>query len=371
MMKLILFVAVVMFKCSRLSSSAPADSLDTNNKNSENEFNPNQIAYAGGRAPSLSYVSDIDDLGTTGVVFQFRRSIKSDNTEIEARRRSALDKGFMRFGRAGGNMLRFGRSPGEEPDGETSPRERKSDKNLLRFGRAGFMRFGRNFVDDTDPEDYNDAREVEDIIERPVLRSPSQQRHEEHGNNILRFGRSSSESTSNEYPAEAQPSSEKTDARNGNKKSTETRNMLRFGRANNNMLRFGRGNVMRFGKRANMLRFGRAHYTPSSYLQEPNQFVDNRQTRGSNDKNLLRFGRAGNLIRFGRNEKNIMRFGKRSGPQAVSSSTRIYCEDDDCVVAENENQTGNENAKDGDHLQELFGSDSSPGQGYGEFVSEK
>lgn len=385
-MKLILFVAVVMFKCSRLSS-APADSateLNDSKNLSENDYVPNQPAYIAERPPSLSYVSDTDELGSAGVVFQFRRSIKSDNTEIEARRRSALDKGFMRFGRAGSNMLRFGRSPSVGPVGPDEPmyeledtapvRMRKNDKNIMRFGRArndGFMRFGRDFNDDPEAGDYNDASEVDDFVDRPNTRN---NRYDEHGNKILRLGRSSSESGSMEnadIPLEIQPSSEKTDGRNGNKKSDD-RNLLRFGRAGN-MMRFGRGNVMRFGKRANMLRFGRGNdfETPKTYIKVPSSFVDPRQVRGgSNDRNLLRLGRAGNLIRFGRNDKNLMRFGKRSGPQALSSSTRFYCKDDNCVLQENENQfADNDNAK-SDRLQELFGSDPSK-QGYGEYIIDK
>lgn len=365
-------MVVVMFKCSRLSS-APADSQTepNENKSSENELAPNQGAYNVARPPSLSYISDVDDLGSTGVVFQFRRSIKSDNTEIEARRRSALDKGFMRFGRAG-NMLRFGRSPDSGSDIVPS-KPRKNDKNYLRFGRGrpdrdGFMRFGRNNIDDSDMEDYNDASERDEFIDRPVVRSPDNNRYDEHGNKILRLGRSSSESVSNEnyeVPPELQPSSENTDGRNGNKKSAD-RNMLRFGRGN--MLRFGRGNVMRFGKRANMLRFGRAHY-----FKTPDEILDNRQIRGgTNDRNLIRLGRGGNLIRFGRNEKNLMRFGKRSGdrPQSVSSSTKIYCEDDNCLLQENDKQITEAEAANNDHLQHLFGNDPLK-QGYGEYVIEK
>lgn len=385
-MKLILFAVVVMFKCSRLSS-APADPLAEGNDNknlSENDYMPNQPAYVASRPPSLSYVSDTDDLGATGVVFQFRRSIKSDNTEIETRRRSALDKGFMRFGRAGGNMIRFGRSPigpvgpdGSmyEPDDSVPSRMRKNDKNMMRFGRArndGFMRFGRDFNEDSEADDYNDASEVDDFVNRPVVRGPNN-RYDEHGNKILRLGRSSSESGSIENveePIEIQPSSERTYEGTGNSKQAD-RNMLRFGRAEN-MMRFGRGNVMRFGKRTNMLRFGRGNEDepPKTYIKSSSSFMDPRQTRASNDRNLLRLGRAGNLIRFGRNEKNLMRFGKRSGPQSISSSTRIYCKDNDCVVQENENQlTENDNAK-GDRLQELFGSDPSK-QGYGEYIIDK
>lgn len=350
-MKLILFAAVVMFKCSRLSSSAPADaSTETNRNVSENDFVPNQAAFVAERAPSLSYVSDVDDLGRTGVVFQFRRSIKSDNTEIEARRRSALDKGFMRFGRAGSNIMRFGRSSGDEaegPDDEVPERYRKNDQNLMRFGRANYMRFGRNYIDDSDPSDeYNDASEIEDLIDRPSLR-----------NNLLRFGRASSESVSNEAPPSAENS-------NGNKKSGTDKNMMRFGRAN--VMRFGkRQNVMRFGKRGNMMRFGRAYENP---IPSANQFVESRQIRGPNERNMLRLGRSSNIMRFGRNDKNIVRFGKRSGPQSMLTSTKIYCEDDDCVIQHASDQVAEDENGKSDHLRELFGNDK---QGFVEYPIEK
>lgn len=65
-----------------------------------------------------------------------------------------------------------------------------------------------------------------------------------------------------------------------------------------------------------------------------------------------------------------MRFGKRSGPQSIAASRKIYCEDGNCVVQENENQLlENDNAK-SDQLQELFGNDASK-QGYGEYINEK
>lgn len=77
---------------------------------------------------------------------------------------------------------------------------------------------------------------------------------------------------------------------------------------------------MRFGKR-NPMRFGR---------QDPSF---NRDIRGV--KNMMRLGRSnnGNLMRFGRNDKNIMRFGKRSGPESsVVSSSTYLCKDDNCMV---------------------------------------
>jgi hypothetical protein len=65
-----------------------------------------------------------------------------------------------------------------------------------------------------------------------------------------------------------------------------------------------------------------------------------------------------------------MRFGKRSGPQAISSSTKIYCEGENCVVQEDENQLTDNQASKADQLQELFGSDA-PKHGYGEYIIEK
>lgn len=441
MMKLILFLAIVMFKCSRMSS-APADASTDTSDIKSGDYVANQPSYSAPPQPGMGYVSDIDDLGTTGVVFQFRRSIKSDNTEIEARRRSALDKGFMRFGRTNGNMMRFGRSPSEEDDS----RIRKSDHNMMRFGRSNYMRFGRGYEDNSD--DYNDASEVEDFLEPPALRSNG---YEQHGNKILRLGRSSSESASVEDPdvstdTETTENVESYEPSQHTKKS-EDKNMMRFGR--NNMMRFGRdpelskiqtndvdspsavrndgcamcvgkrGNMMRFGrselnsvsdaeKRANMMRFGRSGLSdsekranmmrfgrgdskflsspmsedkrgnmmrfgrdPSRYASIPRAFPMSRQTRAnSNDRNLMRLGRSGNLLRFGRNEKNLMRFGKRGGPQAISSSTKIYCEDENCVVQEHEDKLTDDQSHKDDQLKELFGGEAPP-KSYGEYILEK
>lgn len=446
-MKLILFAAIVMFKWCQ---SAPADSsTEMGSKNdSENDITLNQPGFAVAQHPaSMSYVSNDGEQGSTGVVFQFRRSIKSDNTEIEARRRSALDKGFMRFGRGGTNMMRFGRSPAEdEPEEETDPMEmEKKDKNMMRFGRAGnLLRFGRSFEG---LQDYNDVTEEDDYgdySENQLYRSSERNDDKQKGNEIIRFGRSSSESEDDEG----------IDIESGEENRIDKKgsNIIRFGRAGN-MMRFGRNekNMMRFGKRENMMRFGRSYneapkavatkppkkfYTPerTSVLEQlsregragngppqkfyknregragngpPQKFYKNREGRASsnapptkfygsqkqrlfgraaraneprqkfykqgspNDRNLLRLGRSGNLIRFGRNEKNLMRFGKRSGPQAFSSSTKIYCEENDCVVQKNEDTLTDDIEKD-DQLHELFGNDdASSKQGYGEYVNEK
>lgn len=114
-MKIALLCIIVMFKCNKLSSELINDEEDANGlseknsevNNSNNDSNklatsskqtyyhPSSISYVGGAGHGGFDSGEEDD---DGVVFQFRRSIKSDNTEIEARRRSALDKNFMRFG---------------------------------------------------------------------------------------------------------------------------------------------------------------------------------------------------------------------------------------------------------------------------------
>ena len=88
---------------------------------------------------------------------------------------------------------------------------------------------------------------------------------------------------------------------------------------------------------------------------------------------------------------NPMRFGKRSGvlPKAVASSSRIYCEDNKCVFQEKENRLlenpdnddklpmdnypiNNNNKYDNyEQLNSLFGDDSKPQQGYGEYIITK
>lgn len=149
-MKLMLsLLIIVMLKCSRLSS-APTDVVQVtvaeqqqNNGNS-NRSNSDDLSSA--------YVTNNDDdngAGNSGVLFQLRRSTRSDDKGIEARRRSAIDKGFMRFGR-GGNMLRFGRSMLPENDDVESEVD---DENMqineplsMKMRRANMMRFGRNYV---------------------------------------------------------------------------------------------------------------------------------------------------------------------------------------------------------------------------------
>ena len=116
----------------------------------------------------------------------------ADGKEIEARRRSALDKNFMRFGRAYPNphMLYHMAVAGAGSAGENSkafeggesmkrngPKETRTTTkggNLMRFGRSGnnFLRFGRNMPVEDTMEDQ--------LLERPQTRA---------SNSFLRFGR--------------------------------------------------------------------------------------------------------------------------------------------------------------------------------------
>lgn len=108
-------------------SSAPTESSSVSNKNDSDD--------------QLSYVLNSDD-----GLLQLHRSIRSENNEIEARRRSAVDKGFMRFGRAS-NMLRFGRSMPSEYDNEENEAndEEINEPFSMKMRRGNMMRFGRNY----------------------------------------------------------------------------------------------------------------------------------------------------------------------------------------------------------------------------------
>lgn len=121
----------------------------------------------------------------------FGSTFGQDGKEIEARRRSALDKNFMRFGRTYPNahMLYHmaataednSKGVGLELIKKNSNKETRTpvkNANFLRFGRAGnsFMRLGRSENRNMDMEDQDVAMMM---IERPQTRS----------NGYLRFGR--------------------------------------------------------------------------------------------------------------------------------------------------------------------------------------
>lgn len=115
--------------------------------------------------------------------------------EIEARRRSALDKNFMRFGRNYPNphMLfhlaalkqeQDAAATGKAKRNTAAPKETRTpvkNGNFMRFGRAGnsFMRLGRSNSDDDQAE--MDPMDV--LMMRPQIRA---------SNSFLRFGRAQS-----------------------------------------------------------------------------------------------------------------------------------------------------------------------------------
>ncbi|KAF4526039.1 hypothetical protein B566_EDAN000833 [Ephemera danica] len=109
--------------------------------------------------------------GETGM--QSKRGDSMRHIELLSRR-SALDKNFMRFGRAGGadnfmrfgrgnvdNMMRFGR--GDSSNFMRFGRRRNDDNssNFMRFGRGGdkdstnFIRFGRGYDEYDDGDNFN------------------------------------------------------------------------------------------------------------------------------------------------------------------------------------------------------------------------
>lgn len=123
-----------MFKCNSLSS-APTDlQTETSSVSSKNDSDDQS-----------GFVASNDN-----GLMQLHRSVRSDNNEIEARRRSAVDKGFMRFGRAG-NILRFGRSMpseygNEENEVDDEEKQQFNEPFSMKMRRGNMMRFGRNYL---------------------------------------------------------------------------------------------------------------------------------------------------------------------------------------------------------------------------------
>ncbi|XP_058829739.1 FMRFamide-related peptides isoform X2 [Topomyia yanbarensis] len=251
-MKMYLFLAILVYKCSNYFSCAEYDLVDGNPSDNE---------------PSITFGYDPDDGGdysdkTKALVYEFRRSIKSDNTEIEARRRSAIDKNFMRFGRADPTLQRA-----------SLPNKRA---NLMRFGRAdrGFLRFGRL------PNEIPYSLVNYDLDSQEIKDNP---------NDV-------SEDT---LPSKRTPNSSEEMEINESGEQSKPKQVMYYRRDfPKNLMRFGkRGDEGKFTRldRANLMRFGRAG-------------------NGASHANYMRFGRAsGNMMRFGRSKGNLMRFG-RSDP---------------------------------------------------------
>lgn len=184
-----------------------------------------------------------------------------ESRDIEARRRSALDKNFMRFGRSYPSAFsqknyedEFSDSDDETYSRMNLKRNHNKNDNFIRFGRGGdFLRFGR--------EAYSRK-----------TRGPDK--------NFIRFGRSVSLKRNRRS---VEPNENMDDF---NKRGTN-RDMLRFGRANNrDMLRFGRANnrdMLRFGRRDNFLRFGR-NFISNSNIDGFNQMTTNQNQSLANER---------------------------------------------------------------------------------------
>jgi hypothetical protein len=243
----------------------------------------------------VSYVAEngefTDGNDDNGVVFQFRRSIKSRSDknfmrfgrpdedfagiddEMEKRASKNLmrfgkkdDRNMMRFGRSDRNLLRFGRSRSDNDRNKL--RFGRSDKNFMRFGRdpnnvkrlynqeKNLMRFGRNdpsLVEEIN--DYNDANDYDDFVDIPAERQPTPEKYDEYGKKILRLGKRRSQ------------------------------NLLRFGRANGNLLRFGRSN-------GNFMRFGRSPVTANVVCVDDNCMLEengSNQKIGSNQDEMTKY----------------------------------------------------------------------------------
>lgn len=332
-MKLMLFLVIVMFKCSRLSSAPTlideiADAQ--NDKNLQTNKNDGKITahHASSSVstqsflpPFTNYGADDEDYGTgdNGVVFQFRRSIKSDNTEIEARRRSALDKNFMRFGRMDPEMNRFRRTPdknlmrfGRAPEKNLLRFGRAQDKNLLRFGRApssdkNLMRFGRA----PDKNILRFGRNPENIVKTRsdgfmrFGRAPATDK------NLLRFGRK--DKSFNDYDENTYDVSDEGPDPNKVKYNLLGKNIMRLGRSSGELQDMDNYESLEDSVEGS----NKKYVVPSS---------KNLMRLGRDEKNLMRFGRSGNFMRFGRNSKPLLK------------SSYVYCVDDKCLVDKNSSE---------------------------------
>ncbi|XP_055536312.1 FMRF-amide neuropeptides [Wyeomyia smithii] len=314
-MKMYLFLAILVYKCSSYFSCAEYDMTDRN----QVEADPS-IPF--GYEPDAA--GDYPAEGSNGLVFEFRRSIKSDNTEIEARRRSALDKNFMRFGRTDPNLQRTART--------------SKQVNRMRFGRAdrGFLRFGRlpsdvpySLVHYEDLNRQLNKDSPEDVSQEDVPSKRTPNSSEEAG-----------PSESSELVKPKQLVYYRRDS---------PKNLMRFGKRDQGgkFARFDRANLMRFGRagtggapRGNLLRFGRAN------------------------GNLMRFGRAkGNLMRFGRSDphflrlvkmdNNFMRFGRSGNTMANVNSNETVTENDNEQVSEYSRTTSDKSPSNSDEDYEI------------------
>uniref|UniRef100_A0A182KJ87 FMRFamide neuropeptide n=1 Tax=Anopheles christyi TaxID=43041 RepID=A0A182KJ87_9DIPT len=266
-MKFYLFLAIVVCESCNYISHAEYDSLV--------ELAPGG-ELTGGHRLSLDD-SSAELVGEWSPLYPWSAAIKrSAKADIQTRRRSALDKNFMRFGRTDkdtarqtrANLMRFGRP----------------DRNFLRFGRDGSaLPYAALLRDDELSKEY--ATSTEQL--EPIANGPGDEPTASKRNAGLGASEEMQNTGLSESGEQIKPKQILYIRRDSPK------NLMRFGKRRST----GSG-YMRFGRAGNLMRFGRASDEPAlALLASTREF--GRVARAG--PNLMRFGRAGgNLMRFGR-----------------------------------------------------------------------
>uniref|UniRef100_A0A8W7PXI4 FMRFamide neuropeptide n=1 Tax=Anopheles coluzzii TaxID=1518534 RepID=A0A8W7PXI4_ANOCL len=267
-MKFYLFLAIVVCESCNYFSHAEYDSLV-------------ELAAAGGELNGGHRLA-LDDssselLGEWSPLYPWSAAIKrSAKADIQTRRRSALDKNFMRFGRTDKTVARQTRA------------------NLMRFGRPdrNFLRFGRDGP-------YAAALVREDELSKEYATSTEQLEPQP---NAGAAGDEPAAATKRNAGLGASEEMQSTGLSESGEQIKPKQILYIRRDSPKNLMRFGKrrstgSGYMRFGRAGNLMRFGRASDEPAvALLASTHEF--GRAARAG--PNLMRFGRAGNLMRFGR-----------------------------------------------------------------------
>uniref|UniRef100_A0A182SGD6 Uncharacterized protein n=1 Tax=Anopheles maculatus TaxID=74869 RepID=A0A182SGD6_9DIPT len=266
-MKFYLFLAIIVCESCNYFSHAEYDSLV------ELANGPELGSLTGGHRLTLDDSAETNGGGEWAPFYPWSAAIKrSAKSDIQTRRRSALDKNFMRFGRSDKDMLRQARA------------------NLMRFGRPdrNFLRFGRDpyaalLHDDELSKEYATSTEQLEPS-NPANGGDEPSATKRNG------GLGASEEMLNTGLSESGEQIKPKQILYIRRDSPK--NLMRFGKRRST----GSG-YLRFGRAGNLMRFGRASDEPAvALLAASSQY--GRSARAG--PNLMRFGRAGNLMRFGR-----------------------------------------------------------------------
>ncbi|XP_058178067.1 FMRFamide-related peptides [Anopheles ziemanni] len=298
-MKLYLFLAIVVCKSCNYFSHAEYDSLvdwanrgpaeaDASLEGGEFEWSP----Y--GRPPWTSAV---------------KRSAKAD---IQTRRRSSLDKNFMRFGRADPQVVRYSRA-----------------SNLMRFGRPdrSFMRFGRDSWTGAGPDqlDLGTLAGAEDLS-KEYATSTEQLEQADQASGLASKRNAAGGASEEMMAAGLSESGEQIRPKQVvYYRRDSPKNLMRFGKRRP----AGASGYMRFG-RANLMRFGRRSDEPELDDRAPLMFG---RIARAGSSNLMRFGRAGNLMRFGRSGPSETAPAGPARNQPSNGTSSLPAEDGSAPVA--------------------------------------